>query len=1831
MRKVLLFTVLFLSVLSATTTAQTEYKAVGNNLITNSTFSSDINGWTSSPPNNAENEGWRWDDSFTYGSTLWIDRYGTTTAISNTMTLCSGYPKEVKFSFTSPNRGDYEMLVKLGGQLLGTFTNNGNSPRSIFTPATGVATTILCNYFPSYYVTDGKIENDIWHEFTFTIDNYTGTTSGSLTFEYTKTGISRPVYIDHVKVYELIPTPVPTQITVYASTCGGTYNLTQLNPTDTKYTYTWYRSTNTAMTNQVSDPTKAEVGTYYLFARSTCTGTDNYSYPSTAVTVNPKVGCCGSNVVLDGTFSETDPSNSPTGYLVPKGDNTDGGGVYWKRNYTNKDQDFHIAPSITLTNGTMTNAVKMISKAGQNSLIYQRNSNIDRWMRKVVEFDFAFSPITDPKENGIFAVYLKPGITSINGGWNNSTTFGPYIAEFTKDKNSNKVWVSGIPSGIIVKVDGVPATVGNINNAIYTANTLYRITIEVPANYGNSATDYYGGIGFWGSKEIGKGFDNVRVESSNPDAPILTNNTVVADCLDESGNLTTLSVGTNITNYLSTLQYRWFITNSSEGAMVPDPLKAAPGTYYLFAFNPATGCYSYTGTRGTVVLDCPVINGTVYHDWDGVNTGGIDNQLPIQDAVVYPLLVNPANNQVVKSMQLNTDGTYSFVGVKNTQYYVMITHHETAAGTTVPTAPAYPSGSSPTGETVNGTLDGTANGKSTTFTTGTNSTSVTTINFGVNRVPIQDHITDSICGNQPIELTSIESEPDWNGGIGKKLIIHSITSSINGTLTYDGIAVSAPQTINEYDPTKLKFERIDMLQRGKVEFGYAFEDAAGQSTLNVVTPPEPAIVSYTFKVVPVIADASINVQSRVSSYYKPKNGVNGDIVPPGTRYSWVPMSDSIWGVGGMVADVDQDSVYGTIYNYCPYPHSIEYNVTATTPEGCTDNFILTVNVARDDDNCGQVAYGLFSGVNRGLDLGKVVDAPADKKGNLADGVISNPNLTGTKAIAIYQTDPHFLYYIPYPGTHVHIYDNTLATGVIVDDFKELPKVNNVYVDVTAMAFDKKGNLWIVDTNNTMWMLPPRADLGVLPRNPATDWGTTWENHGKILDIPAGGVGDITFNWTGSMYFVANDASNNGYFYIITPLKLIGSKDATPEQIVQVTTGRTVTGLASHMHLETFFISATDGTNSYIYELNQKTGNNAIEVTLLKTHTGKVIGDLTSCGLPQNLWIGTTSTSLAEPANWIYNLVPRKGEDIEFANGYANNAKGKTAQNNIEIPSGIVKEIGSLINETSYATVISPNASLTVHGNVVGSSTDPNKLVVKASETLPNGTLILAGQPCDSLIMGTVEMYAKGYQLVGDTAIWTDNIPGSPTIGQTFKSTYHWQYFGIPVQSIITDPTFYGSFIRKYNESINGTSYYQKWEPLNNSSVLTAFTGYEITQKTQKFIHMQGALVFCNDTLTMTRKAPAVSGASGANINYGLGQNIFGNSYTAAIRIDSIKFPPGNLVEKTVYLYNTGRFGDWGNAASIPNSGTISAGSYTAIPADVASTVWDNQIPSMQGFLLKFTQDETTYNGSDAKVILPYGSGKVVPNTKPQLVKGQQEGQRVVQLAGGTADLKSAEQEEEKAPLSYLRINLASKSTRDVLWLFSQEGTTEGFDNGWDGRKFFGTPKAFIYTETPDGPMQVSTNRTINGTYLTLYSNADTEYTLTLAKSNLDDYTDLVLHDLKTGTKTPLNNDLTEYKFTSHNTGKAEKRFLITGHKPINNEDENSLSGYYITQAQTLVLTNNSDEEGTYSIYTTTGSLVKIEKLTVGTHSYLVLLTPGTYLVHLQAGTERGIVKMVVIN
>lgn len=261
---------------------------------------------------------------------------------------------------------------------------------------------------------------------------------------------------------------------------------------------------------------------------------------------------------------------------------------------------------------------------------------------------------------------------------------------------------------------------------------------------------------------------------------------------------------------------------------------------------------------------------------------------------------------------------------------------------------------------------------------------------------------------------------------------------------------------------------------------------------------------------------------------------------------------------------------------------------------------------------------------------------------------------------------------------------------------------------------------------------------------------------------------------------------------------------------------------------------------------------------------------------------------------------------------------------------------------------------------------------------------------------------------------------------------------------------------------------------------------------------------------------------------------------------------------------------------------------------------------MNGFLLIHRGSSPYYTStSDAPVTmtLPYANS-LLPNTKPQ-----------------TAPRK---------PLSYLQINLQSKSTRDNLWLFSEEGTTDRNDDGWDGRKFFGTPTAFIYTENADGPKQVNADKTIDGSVLSFYANDDTDYTLTLTKSNLEGYTDLQLIDLVTRAAIPLTEDVTTYRFTAESKGKVIKRFIIanSAYVDLNSDKFKYLDGYVLNNDR-LIISNFTPSDGVMYLYDISGKTLINKKISTSITDIPVSLKTGIYILNLQADGKLETIKLII--
>ena len=625
-----------------------------------------------------------------------------------------------------------------------------------------------------------------------------------------------------------------------------------------------------------------------------------------------------------------------------------------------------------------------------------------------------------------------------------------------------------------------------------------------------------------------------------------------------------------------------------------------------------------------------------------------------------------------------------------------------------------------------------------------------------------------------------------------------------------------------------------------------------------------------------------------------------------------------------------------------------------------------------------------------------------------------------------------------------------------------------------------------------------------------------------------------------------------------------------------------------------------------------------------------------CGI--YMWTGAVSTDITDHANWQGG---RRAESSPILGEFKETvAFDSLAVHDMHIPSlpytppgsdpNVISfySFGNFINKSNKKLVIEPNGHLYIGGLVLGSDSanKADKIVVKADNTRPNGTLILAGQPCDKPVYATVEMYSKASKSATPIS-WTDNIPGSPTHGQSISSSYKWQYIGIPVEGEVVN-AFYGSYLRKYDETLNSTDhFYGKWRKLGADETwqpLVPFAGYEVTSRTPKVYVFKGRLLHCPQELTLTRQAAEVTAYTGTDIHkkyYGLGQNIFGNSYTAALRIgdgrlsDAIGSKP---IEKTVYIYNTGSMADWNGGSTLTGDG-----SFLAVPANIAGSpeLSAEYISSMQGFLLKFRNDALTGNtGAPEKITIGLRNGGVEP------FGGNQRPQRAPQ-----AD-----------PIhGFLKVGLTSRRSVSSISLIEAEGTTDEFDNGWDGMQLNTgrSSSATLFVPSEYGDLQVSTSDNIVGDRFGIVNNGDTTYRLTVIRHRLDNRGDLYLYDVATNRYTLLDADTTVYDFTSEGSGNVDKRFVITDRR--NADDPNtavdeaaedmSLYGY-VDGRHTLVVNNHTVEAGMLTLLDVSGKVVYTSPFGVGFSRHdLSHLPAGVYIARLEASVRRATVKAITMK
>lgn len=477
--------------------------------------------------------------------------------------------------------------------------------------------------------------------------------------------------------------------------------------------------------------------------------------------------------------------------------------------------------------------------------------------------------------------------------------------------------------------------------------------------------------------------------------------------------------------------------------------------------------------------------------------------------------------------------------------------------------------------------------------------------------------------------------------------------------------------------------------------------------------------------------------------------------------------------------------------------------------------------------------------------------------------------------------------------------------------------------------------------------------------------------------------------------------------------------------------------------------------------------------------------------------------------------------------------------------------------------IDPSAQLVVESAI--NNINAQKIIIKASPESSNGTFIFHN-PANNPVYATVQMYSQA------------NLYSTET-----DTTYRWQYFGIPLRSIVASPVLNGSWARQWNES---STEYSKWEQLNNLSVLSSFSGYEITQNTAKYINFEGVLENRDTTLVLNK----------SSVPYYAGQHVLANPYTAAINISDLVF--GNNTEATVYIYNTGSYDDWNSDNSNGRIGDGN-GQYTAVPQNTAYLIYPS-IPSMQGFVVRATDNP-------GSLTIPYSSNS--QNIIKQKVKGN------------------------FTRNGLLSIRLSSDHYTDCVWLLHEPTASRGYDNGWDGYKLISNNSdAIIYAKEAAGDFQVNTLCDFNNISLHFKAGKDTQYKLTIINHELSkEYSEIFLIDIKENKVITIEEDTTVYTFSAHNSNKEENRFRIMTGKSFefNPTVDNAISIYQNYEEKEISLYNTTERTGNFLISDMSGRLLLSGQLMPGLNTVSTENYSGIIIIKAVAEKSSTTMKMIV--
>ena len=1213
-----------------------------------------------------------------------------------------------------------------------------------------------------------------------------------------------------------------------------------------------------------------------------------------------------------------------------------------------------------------------------------------------------------------------------------------------------------------------------------------------------------------------------------------------------------------------------------------------PPSYTLSKGNSTKAELGYGQLYALLPFAKPSISGTVYRDnnglLEGVNGGGTGGGFYSSSSsnTLYINALNETETTVVATTTVNSSGVFTFPSggtlLEGKTYILQLSKNQGTVGSPTPLKELV-NGWITIGESSSsGISDGSPDGLLTITVGSNNSTdntvnrfAVTTCAAGIMAPPV--NTTFSVCSDNTVNLNT----QAHTGTVpsGTRIVWHTSSSRTTGTEVTNPTSVSAgTYYASYYDEINNCYSPASSAITVTIAADNTVSSNATRTTcINTILSPT---ITHIATGATGIGTPSGLPAGLTASFASNTVIISGTPITSGTFHYSIPLTggcQTVNATGTIIVDIDSDG--DGISDYCDLDDD---------NDGILD---------ADENECLNAIFATYPSsipIITSLDFGVAHTGTAQINLNLSADIshkFGYPSNSGAVIVSI-------------QSAHIHPnFDQFYVRGDLA------PTKWEITGSVASVVGVEHGSDYFPGQRRTINMLnsaaTPIAHTGITPGL----WNSGSLGNSYYLENISG----IRKENLGALHYASIDYTNNKnfelftnetgesrwstYFVRIHP-ECDDDKDGIPNRLDLDSDGDgcydAIEGdenvLPPHLNADG---SINGAVNSDGVPVLVNTGGAADIGNDLGQGAGNAYNALlNSC---RNYWHGSTDSDWAKPENWTANIVPATGEDVEFATNDNNLTSGNGLGEAVrDLHLDMERLIGSLINLSTKKLVIPTAKFLTVDGNI--NTGGNNRILIQAAENQPNGSLVFANIPTSEEVLATVEMWSKAW--IGTESEGNDK--------------YRWQYFGIPVHSIIANPTFAGSAVRIYDEAKQTESLGEgkQWTSLANTSVLEKFKGYEITQPVPKKIFFSGRLV--NDNLS-TGELPVTEGS------YYKGWHLLSNPYTAAIKVSDINFGVG--MEKTVYLFTTGSFNDWrneeyGNHGSLSiwdENSTVAPGQYLAIPQNLAGFSANTAlIPSMQGFMVGVIPDAA--------------NGKTVNFNYSKLgLKGNSQPQR-------------ANRSKAETNYTYTTVTLTGGGQFDRVWLFTQAECTPTFDNGWDGPKITSSTSEKLQLSVlgSDDVYQIYASNSINDVYLDVKpAKENTDHTLHFHHYGTEStYSKIYLLDNQTGSVTDISADGTTYNFVT-NGGEDSKRFKIITVNPNDSDQEETDITTYI-ESHSLFVHNRLPEAGNLYLYSLSGSLIASFPFAAENITSLPIdFIAGLYLLKIDVGTTQVNKKIVVGN